>query len=42
MQAAALTDPEGKPLLKKDLEEFIERWLLRIASRPQSSDGSNS
>ena len=42
MQAAALTDPDGKPLLKNDLEAFVERWLLRIASRPQPTDGSNS
>ena len=33
-QAAALTDPDGNPLSKRDVEAFVDRWLSRIANRP--------
>ena len=33
-QAAALTDPDGKPLPKADREAYVEQWLSRIANRP--------
>ena len=33
-QAAALTDPDGNPLSKKDVQAFVDHWLPRIATRP--------
>ena len=41
-QAASLTDPDGKPLSKRDMETFLNHWLPRIASRPIPIGGNKS